>query len=115
MQDRPTAAELLEAVREFLEGEILPLINDPRLRFRTRVSMNALTILMREQALEEQAMRAEYARLTVLLDEEAAPSDTLEGLRKQLTALNQELAKRIRARNVPGGQWRTLRERLVTS
>ena len=50
MTDRPTAAELAEAVREFLEAEILPTIGDHRLRFRTLVAMNALSIVQREAA-----------------------------------------------------------------
>jgi len=46
--DRPTAAELATAVREFLETEILPALDDHRLRFRTLVAMNALSIVERE-------------------------------------------------------------------
>src|SRR5215213_5960841 len=48
--DRPSAAELADAVREFLETELLPLLDDPRLRFRTLVAMNALGIVEREVA-----------------------------------------------------------------
>jgi hypothetical protein len=46
--DRPRAAELATAVREFLEEEILPVLTDQRLRFRTLVAMNALSIVERE-------------------------------------------------------------------
>jgi hypothetical protein len=46
--DRPTGSELATAVHEFLEHEILPLLDDHRLRFRTLVAMNALTIVARE-------------------------------------------------------------------
>jgi hypothetical protein len=46
--DRPTASELATAVREFLEVEILPTLDDHRLRFRTLVAMNALSIVERE-------------------------------------------------------------------
>ena len=46
--DRPTASELATAVREFLEAEILPTLDDHRLRFRTLVAMNALTIVERD-------------------------------------------------------------------
>ena len=48
MSDRPTASELATAVREFLETEILPTLHDHRLRFRTLVAMNALSIVERE-------------------------------------------------------------------
>jgi hypothetical protein len=47
--DRPSAGELAAAVREFLEGEVLPAVAaDQRLRFRTLVAMNALGIVERE-------------------------------------------------------------------
>jgi hypothetical protein len=48
VSDRPAAGELAAAVREFLETEILPTLDDHRLRFRTLVAMNALGIVDRE-------------------------------------------------------------------
>jgi hypothetical protein len=48
MPDRPDAAELIEAVFEFLAGEVLPTADDQRLKFRTLVAMNALAIARRE-------------------------------------------------------------------
>jgi hypothetical protein len=48
VHDRPVAGELAAAVREFLEAEILPVLDDHRLRFRTLVAMNALGIVERE-------------------------------------------------------------------
>lgn len=62
MPDRPTAPELIEAVFEFLSAELLPTLDDHRLKFRTLVAMNALGIARRE--LE--------ARNNVLLDQEQA-------------------------------------------
>jgi aminoglycoside phosphotransferase (APT) family kinase protein len=47
-QGRPTAGELARAVQGFLEDEILPTLDDHRLRFRTLVAMNALGIVERE-------------------------------------------------------------------
>jgi Domain of unknown function (DUF6285) len=46
--DRPDAAELIEAVFEFLAEEVLPQADDHRLKFRTLVAMNALGIARRE-------------------------------------------------------------------
>ena len=48
MKDRPSAAELVEAAREFLERELLPTLVDRRLRFRALVAINALGIAQRE-------------------------------------------------------------------
>ena len=50
MSERPTAQELVEAIQEFLGGEILPTLGDHRLRFRMLVAMNALGIVYRELA-----------------------------------------------------------------
>jgi hypothetical protein len=77
VNDRPTAAELLEATREYLENEVLPALDDPRLRFRTLVAINALGIARRE---------LESTEKEVLSPGEAA-----------------ELARRIRAGDVPEG------------
>jgi hypothetical protein len=46
--DRPDAAELVEAVFEFLAEEVLPSAPDHRAKFRTLVAMNALAIARRE-------------------------------------------------------------------
>ena len=46
--DRPTPQELAEAVREFLQDEILPILDDHRLKFRTLVAINGLGIAERE-------------------------------------------------------------------
>lgn len=46
--DRPTPQELAEAVREFLQDEILPIVVDHRLKFRTLVAINGLGIAERE-------------------------------------------------------------------
>jgi hypothetical protein len=65
MSERPTAQELTEAIAEFLGGEILPTLDDHRLRFRTLVAMNALGIVHRELAAlppEDDAERRELAR-----------------------------------------------------
>jgi hypothetical protein len=46
--DRPSAPELVEAVAEFLASEVLPLMTDHRMKFRTLVALNALGIARRE-------------------------------------------------------------------
>jgi Domain of unknown function (DUF6285) len=68
MTDRPTAEELLEAVWEFLSGEVLPTVDDQRLKFRTLVAMNALGIARRElesddTGLTEDKLRTLAARI----------------------------------------------------
>ena len=53
MGDRPNASELLEAVWEFLSTEVLPTLDDQRLKFRTLVAMNAIGIARRELEADE--------------------------------------------------------------
>jgi hypothetical protein len=48
MGDRPDAAELIEAVFEFLAEEVLANAPDHRAKFRTLVAMNALGVARRE-------------------------------------------------------------------
>ena len=62
MPDRPAAPELIEAVFEFLSGELLPTIDDHRLRFRTLVAMNALGIARRELEAREEGTGEDQLR-----------------------------------------------------
>jgi hypothetical protein len=84
MQDRPTAAELLEAIREFLEQDVMPAV-EGRVRFHSRVAVNALGMLERELRLGPDLDAAERARLGALLGHDA-----------DLATLTTELAGRIR-------------------
>ena len=103
MQDRPHAAELAEAVREFIETEVLPGIDDPRLRFRTLVAANGLGILEREITLGPPLVRREVDSLSRLLGQTDPIPGDLEALRQRATDLNRELARRIRADEAPEG------------
>jgi hypothetical protein len=103
MQDRPHAAELAQAVREFIETEVLPRIDDPRLRFRALVALNGLGILEREIALSAPLVRREVESLARLLGHaDPLPDDPLE-LRRQAADLNLALVRRIRAGDAPEG------------
>jgi len=103
MQDRPSAAELAQAVREFIETEVLPGIDDPRLRFRTLVAANGLGILEREIMLGAPLLRREVGSLARLLGHTDPLPDDLEELRRGAVDLNRELARRIRAGDTPEG------------
>lgn len=103
MQDRPDAVELAQAVREFIETEILPGIDDPRLRFRALVAANGLGILERELTLGPPLVRREAESLCRLLGRSAPVADDLESLGRLARDLNRELARRIRAGDGPEG------------
>jgi hypothetical protein len=72
--DAPNATELLEAVREWIEREVIPA-TDGRLRFHARVAANVLGMVEREIELgpaQYEAHRARLARLGVADDAELA-------------------------------------------
>jgi hypothetical protein len=103
MQDRPTAVELLTAVREFLEMELLPGLEGRR-RFHGLVAANVLAIVARELAGEETALVAEWRRLRDLLGvAETVPPGRLDGLRAAVRELTQRLCERIRAGDADRG------------
>ncbi len=86
MSDRPTALELLEAVEEFLSTELLPTLDDQRLKFRTLVALNALGIARRELDADEPGLGEDEIR---------------------------ELARRIRAGDVPADAHAILKEHVA--
>jgi hypothetical protein len=59
MNDRPTAQELIEAARLYLEKELLPALSDARLRFQTLVAANVLSVAGRELAGEARLARVD--------------------------------------------------------
>ena len=74
MQDRPSAAELLDAVRGFLEKDVVPAL-DGTAKFHARVAANVLAIVGRELTLEPGHLAAEWQRLDALLGTEPMPED----------------------------------------
>jgi Domain of unknown function (DUF6285) len=85
MQDRPTAAELVAAIRAFLEEDVMPAV-EGRVAFHTRVAVNALGMVERELVLGPELEVEERARATALLGH---PGDAY--------TLERELADAIRA------------------
>jgi hypothetical protein len=84
MPDRPNASELIEAVYEFLAGEVLPTAGDQRLKFRTLVAMNALGIARRE--LESNTVLLDQGQLADLAALIRAGEDVELGLLKEHVA-----------------------------
>ena len=81
--DRPTAQELAEAVREFLQAEILPVLDDHRLKFRTLVAINGLGIAERELAATV-APREEDWNLARRIRAGDVPDDAVALLKEQV-------------------------------
>jgi len=89
-QDRPTAEELVTAVREFLERDVMAA-TEGRVQFHTRVAVNVLNTVARELELGDGFAAAERARATALLGHDGDVDD-----------LERELAAAIRAGTFAG-------------
>jgi hypothetical protein len=83
MQDEPTPEELIKAVADFLRSDIAPEISGHN-AFKLRVSINALDLVTRQLALEQDSNTAEAERLSRWL-----------GMQGSLAELNRTLADRI--------------------
>ena len=84
-QDRPTAGDLVTAVREFLERDVMAA-TEGRVQFHARVAVNVLNIVARELELGDDLARAERERAAALLGHDGTPAD-----------LERELAAAIRS------------------
>ena len=82
-QDAPSATELVEAVRELLEGELLEAL-DGRLRFHVRVAANVLRIVERELALGPELEERERARAAALLSRDGTARELAAALARGL-------------------------------
>jgi hypothetical protein len=72
--DRPTASELLESIREWLERDVLSSV-EGRLQFHTRVAINSMNIVLRELELgadQETRHTKVLSQLSVSSDAELA-------------------------------------------
>jgi len=83
-QSLPPASTLLAAGVKYLEQELLPTLSGYH-RFRTRVAINALSIIRRELELRSAQALDERAQLTALVGREGDGEE-----------LSRELAERIR-------------------
>lgn len=65
LHDPPSAAQLIEAVREWLEREVMAS-TEGRLKFNTRVAVNVLAMVERQLDLADDHRRDHAARLASL-------------------------------------------------
>lgn len=97
MHDRPTPAELMDAVRLFLEKELLPNVTDARLRFQGLVAANVLAVACRELASEEAHLLEEREALRAWVSDLVEVPPGVAGLRAAVRQLNERLCQAIRA------------------
>ncbi|MEM9180348.1 MAG: DUF6285 domain-containing protein [Pseudomonadota bacterium] len=87
MHDQPSIAELIQAVKNFIDESAAPNLTG-HAAFHARVASNALATVLRDIDQRPQSEAAELARLLALLD---AREDT------DIEALNADLSARIRS------------------
>jgi multidrug resistance efflux pump len=83
---RPNPNELAEAIEEFLAGEILPALDDHRLRFRMLVALNALGILRRELSALPEEDDTEARALVAQIRSGDVPAGTLARVKALVAA-----------------------------
>jgi Domain of unknown function (DUF6285) len=105
MQDRPTAVELLDAVRGFLDREVVGALEGTA-KFHARVAVNVLGIVARELALGPAQLAAEWEGLDALLGPHARPADA-SGLERAIAERTEALCERIRRGDADDGPFRT--------
>ncbi|MEK6277361.1 MAG: DUF6285 domain-containing protein [Actinomycetota bacterium] len=95
-QDRPDAAELLQAVAEFLFAEVREWVPREK-RFQVLVAANVCAVVARELRAGEEPLREDWALFRELLGEPAADAPGDEELADEVDRARAELAARIRS------------------
>lgn len=122
MQDRPTIDELLEAVAGYLRDDVMANTQG-RTNFHGRVAMNAVEMIRREIATQEDHLAREWDGLDHVLGVQPMPPH-LSAVREALVDRNRELSKRIRSGEADSGDFRkvvmshlrkTIHDKLVVS
>ena len=95
-QDRPTAPELLEAVAEYLFGELRPEVPREQ-RFKVLVAANVCAVVARELRAGEGPDREDLALFRELLGEPGKDDLSGEELAAATREAEAELAQRLRS------------------
>ena len=83
LQDRPTAVELLEAVREFMERDISGTL-EGRTAFHARVAVNALGMVQRELAIGANVDEPALEQLRAIVGRDGSPRDLVDTLARRI-------------------------------
>ena len=105
MQDRPTSVELLEAAADFVDSELVPVVQGAR-QFQARVVANVMRVVAREIKLEDPLVRGEVKALARLLGHDAPHLHSLNDLCAAAVRMGEELTTKIRAGEADDGDWR---------
>ncbi len=103
MRPRPDAAQLLEAARQALRGEVLAALPDDK-RYQALMIANAMAIAARVVERGDAPEREELERLARLMGTDAALPANAAAVRERLNELHGRLCDELRAGTIaPGG------------
>jgi hypothetical protein len=95
-QDRPEAAELLEAVAEYLFAELRPEVPREQ-RFRVLVAANVCAVVARELRAGQAPDREDLSLFAELLGENREAPEDPEALAAETRRVAADLARRLRS------------------
>lgn len=99
--DRPDVNELIDAVRQHLEQQVIPAVKaDPKLYFQTLVAANVLKIAGRDLALSYEHLHTAWERLNELNGEVVPFPLSEQAAYDEMRVRNRDLCAEIRA-----GEW----------
>jgi hypothetical protein len=106
MTDRPTLAELLDAVRQHLDSSIIPAVrHEPKLYFQTLVASNLLRIAERELELETTLRESRRIAVSQSLNQDIILSPDPVTADKTLSIQEAALCEAIRQGDYDGDTW----------
>jgi len=100
LHDAPDAAGLVEAVREFLEKDVMSA-TEGRVQFHTRVAINVLGMVERELKLapeQDAAHAADLARLGVSSERELADAIRRGDLDDRMDEVREVVTRTVKAK-----------------
>ncbi len=105
MAERPSKEELVEAVRRFLDEELVGELSGVK-RFHALVASNALGIVARELSGGGESLAERHRGLLALLDRAGETPASPEALARVVDELERELVGRIRSGEAEHGSFR---------
>lgn len=99
MYDSPNVAELLGALRDYLDEQVIPAVkHDRKLNYQTHVALNVLRIIERELEAGKGHIQAEWLRLDhVQNSSKPFPENDLVKAEYELKERNRKLCEEISA------------------
>ena len=106
MNDRPTVTELIEAVRKFIEDDVVPSAGGAQ-KYQARVAAHVLSMVERELASQDRHLHAEWERLSALLEDDAPFPESRKEQEAGIRTRTEALVERIREGDADAGPFRT--------